>query len=99
MDLGCGLGHNSIIINGLYPRIEIHGLDIMDTNQLPNYVQFKQVDLDKDIFSYPNDYFDAILFSHVIEHLKNPLDIGSEINGVFKKMVEYILKQLTGQHY
>lgn len=85
LDLGCGLGYNSVILKKIHPFLEIHGVDIIEKTNIPQFILYQQVDLDKGSLPYPNDFFDAIIFSHVIEHLKTPLDLGLEINRVLKK--------------
>ena len=44
----------------------------------------QQVDLNKDSLPFPEDSFDAVYFSHVLEHLENPCFILSEIQRVLK---------------
>jgi SAM-dependent methyltransferase len=46
---------------------------------------YKNIDLDKGVLPYPNDYFGIILFTHIIEHLSSPAALGKEINRVMKK--------------
>jgi SAM-dependent methyltransferase len=52
---------------------------------VPDYYIYKNVDLENGILPYPDDFFDIILFTHVIEHLYSPLTLGKEINRVMKK--------------
>lgn len=49
------------------------------------FYSYKQVDLDNGVLPFPDEYFDAIIFTHVIEHLSKPLQLGKEIHRVLKK--------------
>jgi SAM-dependent methyltransferase len=49
---------------------------------LPSYIRFAIVDLDEGKLPYPDDFFDVVIFSHVVEHLKRPLAVAVEINRV-----------------
>lgn len=85
LDLGCGRGNNGLALKKLYPEIELHGVDILLEKTGPDFYAYKVVDLDSDALPYPSEYFDAILLTHVVEHLHSPFHIGSEINRVAKK--------------
>lgn len=84
LDLGCGSGHNSIAIRKMYPELEVHGVDIISNSTLPKSIIFHQVNLNDGILPFPDNYFDAIIYTHVIEHLQNPLIIGKEIGRILK---------------
>lgn len=50
---------------------------------MPNFVNYTKLDLDDTrILPFPDNFFDAILFIHVIEHLRQPLNLGSEIHRI-----------------
>lgn len=98
LDLGCGSGSKCIMCKKFLPDVEIHGADILDNNQIPAYINYKKVNLDIELLPYPSNFFDAIIFSHVIEHLNYPLRLGGEINRVMKKggKIYVRLKHLIG---
>lgn len=85
LDLGCGKGNNGSALKELYPEIELYGLDILPDANIPNIYSYQVVDLDKGILPFPSEYFDAIIFTHVIEHLHSPFRLGKEINRVARK--------------
>lgn len=84
LDIGCGVGGNGIALRKLHPSAEIHGVDLMPNADIPSFYSYKTVDLDAGILPYPDDYFDTVIFSNVIEHLHFPLRLGKEINRVMK---------------
>ena len=84
LELGCGFGEQAKMITCLFPLIENHGNDIIPENEIPSNIQYKMLDLEKAVLPYQSDFFDAILFIHVIEHLKAPLSLGSEIKRVLR---------------
>lgn len=85
LDIGCGTGKNSTEIKALYPEIEFHGIDIRDEKDVPDFIKYKKVDLDKSELPYPDGQFDTIIVAHVLEHLHFPLRLGPEIYRLLKK--------------
>ena len=85
LELGCGYGFNCITLKNLFPEIEIHGIDLLDNNKVPDFIEYKRIDLDVELLPYPGDFFDAIVFTHVIEHLRCPMRLGKEINRVLRR--------------
>jgi ubiquinone/menaquinone biosynthesis C-methylase UbiE len=92
LDLGCGSGANSKELHDVWPLAELHGIDLQQDVLLPDYVHFARVDLDGEMLPYPDGYFDAIVFSHVVEHLKNPLTVAAEINRVMRPGAELYME-------
>ncbi len=85
LDLGCGSGDKGKAIKALCPDIEIHGVDILPEASVPAFYFYQKVDLDNASLPFPDEYFDGVMFWHVIEHLKFPMQLGPEINRVMKK--------------
>jgi SAM-dependent methyltransferase len=85
LDLGCGAGNNGVTLKELHPTVELHGVDIVRDASIPAFYSFGIVDLDREKLPFLDEYFDAIVFTHVIEHLHNSLQLGKEINRVMKK--------------
>lgn len=85
LDLGCGKGFNAKFIHELFPEIEIYGCDLLPEDDVLNIILYQKVDIEKKNLPYPNEYFDAIIFTHVIEHLNSHVNVGMEINRILKK--------------
>jgi len=92
LDIGCGSGNNGFLLRKYFQQIEIHGVDIYHSDDLPGYYKFCSVDLNIEKLPFPDDYFDAVIFTHVIEHLINIDIIGLEINRVMKKYSKIYLE-------
>ena len=85
LDLGCGDGVNCVTLRALFPTLEIFGVDILEPDQAPDFVTYSKVDLNQAMLPHESNFFDAIIFTHVIEHLSAPLSLGPEINRVMKR--------------
>lgn len=84
LDLGCGFGKNCLELRELFPNMEFYGVDLLEKNTIPEFINYQKLDLNVSSLPYPNDFFDAIMFIHVIEHLERPLFLGNEIKRVLK---------------
>jgi ubiquinone/menaquinone biosynthesis C-methylase UbiE len=82
LDLGCGEGLSCIEFSRLYPQAEIYGVDILEHG--PSCIQYRQVDLDRSDLPFDDDFFDIITLTHVIEHLRHPFRVGSEIHRILR---------------
>lgn len=59
-------------------KFQHYGIDYITPEIVPDEFTFAKCDVDNDKFPFPDDYFDIVVASHVIEHLKNPLNLISE---------------------
>jgi SAM-dependent methyltransferase len=85
LDLGCGAGYNSELLKESGKEFKIYGLDIIENFDNKNYIDYKFCNLEEGKFPYEDNFFDGIFLTHVIEHLRYPLNICKEINRVLKK--------------
>lgn len=94
LDVGCG-NHSSSVTKYYLPKCKYYGIDKIRNygNEFEDYKlmeKFWQVNLDQsDLKEIPNNFFDIIIFSHVIEHLYFGLEVISRLtkkltsNGIF----------------
>ncbi len=87
LDVGCG-GHSLAVTKRVFPHCEYYGLDkhFYDNEQADTHrmKKFYTIDLlDGDLSILPDNFFDIIIVSHVIEHLTNGLQI---IENLCKKL-------------
>ena len=85
LELGCGIGRNAMFIKKYFNKVEYHGIDILPEEKVDSFINFRNVNLEENKLPYEANYFDAIIFTHVLEHLSNPLSLGNEINRILKK--------------
>ena len=85
LELGCGIGRNAMFIKKYFNKVEYHGIDILPEEKVDSFINFRNVNLEESELPYEANYFDAIIFTHVLEHLSNPLSLGNEINRILKK--------------
>jgi 2-polyprenyl-3-methyl-5-hydroxy-6-metoxy-1,4-benzoquinol methylase len=77
LDIGCGAGDLGKLIRSVYPSVQITGI----TCSQKEYEQAVQkldhcicTDIERGTLpEFKNEEFDAIIFSHILEHLVNPL--------------------------
>lgn len=84
LDVGCGSGNNGITLRSLVQDVEIHGCDLDIESPAPEWYSYQSVDLDKGELPWPDAHFDAVIFTHVIEHLRNPWTLARELHRVMK---------------
>jgi len=75
LDVGCG-NHSPSLARRYFPNVRYYGIDKEiynnDDGDLGAMEKFYAKDLDRDpLDDVPDNYFDAVIFSHVIEHLNN----------------------------
>jgi SAM-dependent methyltransferase len=89
LDVGCG-NHSATRTRRWFPKCRYYGLDNRvcnnDTADFNLMEKFYTIDLEKEpLDSLPDAYFDVVILSHVIEHLKNGLEILPPISKKLKQ--------------
>ena len=80
LDVGAGT-HASARMKEYFPNCEYHGIDRTKSyhnseEDIRRMSAFYEMDLtDRKFDAIPNAYFDVVVFSHVLEHLPNALDV------------------------
>jgi SAM-dependent methyltransferase len=87
LDVGCG-NHSPTRAKYFFPNVEYYGVDKdvynNDEQDLKHMKTFYKKDLEHDsLGDVPDDFFDVIIFCHVIEHLENGLCV---VERLIKKM-------------
>lgn len=74
LDVGCGAGDNARLLKNEFR--ELHGLTLSDAEAklaAPHFHKVTVANVETWKPEYPAGYFDAIVLSHVLEHLTDPL--------------------------
>lgn len=80
LDVGCG-NMAAIQAKALFPNCEYHGIDNTkyynsSSENVAAMQQFYEIELTSlEYGSIPDDYFDVIIMSHVLEHLRNGIEV------------------------
>ena len=85
LDVGCG-NHSPTRTKKYFPHVQYFGIDVTNYNNdeadLRAMDAFYQLDLENSSLSeVPDEYFDVILIAHVLEHLRNGLDVLAKLAG------------------
>jgi ubiquinone/menaquinone biosynthesis C-methylase UbiE len=64
--------------------IEMHGCDLFQAQFADRYTAFHVMNFDGVGFPYPDNYFEAALSSHVIEHLRQQEGMAAELARILK---------------
>lgn len=87
LDAGCGEGLTIMLAHAQKPQTSFAGIDIDDhlgAVRSALNVDFHVCNLNADKIPYPDNHFDFINCSHVIEHLLNPVAAAAEFMRVLK---------------
>jgi len=86
LDVGCGAGDNAALIRRKIPQCEVIGITISEAESglaKRHMSQCWVADIENEIpESLARDSFDALMFSHVLEHLRDPAAVLSRFLGL-----------------
>lgn len=82
LDAGAGEGNHARIFNGV--KVNYTGIDSGVGHREWDYSNVKHGDIEN-LNEYPNAFFDIILLVQVLEHVKEPSSVLSELNRVAKE--------------
>lgn len=84
LDLGCGIGHNFTLLHSMHPQSIVYGIDIIPPEAVEPRMRYSRCDLEAGKLPFEDETFDAVLCTHLLEHLRDPLKLGHDINRVLK---------------
>jgi SAM-dependent methyltransferase len=94
LDIGCNDGSLALLIKHACDAAEVYGLDQTDEfislSKQKGIKTFK-LDIDKNPYPFPNDYFDAVFAGEVLEHLNDPDHFFEEIHRILRKRGTLVL--------
>jgi len=87
LDVGCLGFQKYFLYNSKFKEkhVEHFGIDYINPDDsMPSDFIYEVVDLNKDPIPFINDYFDLVIATHILEHMKDPLGFFSECIRVLK---------------
>jgi len=89
LDIGCRDGNMLLYCQHNHSNVEFHGMDItkkdLEMAIERGYKSGFEHDIRNRPFPYRDGFFDAVLCSHILEHLEQPGEVLEELNRVMKK--------------
>ncbi len=71
LDIGCGSGYLIELLHKQYPNIQSEGCDFNPEHNQCKNLSVQKVNLNREPLPYPNEKFDLVTCTEVIEHLEN----------------------------
>jgi 2-polyprenyl-3-methyl-5-hydroxy-6-metoxy-1,4-benzoquinol methylase len=95
LDIGCGAGDNAHLLKSRLPDCEVFGITRSDAEAKRARVCMTECWVD-DVEDNVPDYllherFDCLIFSHVLEHLRNPADVVARLSQLVRKGGQVII--------
>jgi len=85
LDVGCAWGYDAVYLakkSREYYGIDINPNSIAKAKRLHPHLNFQQASAEK--IPFPNSFFDAVVMSEVLEHVKNEISTLREVDRVLK---------------
>jgi ubiquinone/menaquinone biosynthesis C-methylase UbiE len=98
LDLGAGDGGLATWLEWTSPKrrdIRMYAVDMEKGKFFDRYSDFQLCNLDYDTFKFEDEFFDAILGSHVFEHINNEARLLTELRRVARKGARVYLELPT----
>lgn len=91
LEIGCATGEYLLAIKNT-GRWEVHGVEISSYASKYAREKFDLNVITGTVFdaTFPNEYFDAVIMNHVLEHVPNPSETITEINRILRKSGKFI---------
>ena len=91
LDVGCGTGYLLELLDKKLIGTNLRGIDFSckenSINSFNNVIDLIAGDINNQLKSLPDNSFDIVICTHVLEHLSNPEEIVEEIRRISKKLL------------
>ena len=96
LDLGCGNGRSMKYFRSLNPKIEWYGVDIESSPEVLSRTEISErfVTFDGIHIPFADGHFDLVHSNQVLEHVKHPRELLSEVSRVLKPVVSLSARRL-----
>jgi 2-polyprenyl-3-methyl-5-hydroxy-6-metoxy-1,4-benzoquinol methylase len=97
LEIGCAKGNRLMLLQGLGWR-QLHGIELVSSiasQAEQKGIKVKYGTVEKEIESFPDDYFDVVIASMVLEHLENPFDTIKKIAKKLKPGGQFLFSTIV----
>lgn len=101
LDIGCGCGGTSLCIKGLYPNAKTYGVEIVPSvaDIAQHVTELICNDIEQMRFPWAENFFDYIIMSDVLEHLRQPSIVLEKLYKHIKPNGHIIVSMPNMKHY
>lgn len=97
LEIGCAKGNRLMFLQGLGWR-QLYGIELVSSiasQAEQKGIKVKYGAVEKEIESFPDDYFDVVIASMVLEHLENPFDTIKKIAKKLKPGGQFLFSTIV----
>ena len=79
LDIGCGTGLTASSYRVGMRQVELYGIDAYhDPSEVRSFINYTKQDIDGETLPFESRFFDVAVLCHILEHLRNPLNLVAE---------------------
>lgn len=101
LEVGCACGATLLKLKYLYPNSNLYGIEFDEkpADIANHFAQVDTYDIESTELNYDENFFDYIIFGDVLEHLKDPAKVVTNMKRYLKKSGSLIISLPNIMHY
>ncbi|MFD1953958.1 glycosyltransferase [Paenibacillus thailandensis] len=100
LEVGCACGATLLEIKNQYPNAELYGIELnaSEANIAGKFANVEAEDVEMKL-SYPESFFDYMIFADVLQHLHNPWQVVENVKKYLKPNGKLLISLPNVMHY